>query len=174
MKANPIWVLTLSSLKMWIRDRQAIFWSLFLPLLIMVILGLMNFGAFGNVNLGIVDLADNEASHSFAESMKSIEALDISLGASLADERQALIEGDRHLVLVLPPTFGVSREATELQVLYNEGSSQEVQVGQACRSSARDAPRELLDKGFRKDHVEKQASLEDVFLDMTGHALREE
>ena len=32
----------------------------------------------------------------------------------------------------------------------------------------------LLGKGFKKDRVEKLANLEDVFLDLTGHALREE
>jgi ABC-2 type transport system ATP-binding protein len=32
----------------------------------------------------------------------------------------------------------------------------------------------LLDRGFHKEHVEKLANLEDVFLDLTGHALREE
>jgi ABC-2 type transport system ATP-binding protein len=31
----------------------------------------------------------------------------------------------------------------------------------------------LLGRGFSKEHVEKQANLEDVFLDLTGHALRE-
>jgi ABC-2 type transport system ATP-binding protein len=31
----------------------------------------------------------------------------------------------------------------------------------------------LLARGFHKKHVEKQANLEDVFLDLTGHALRE-
>jgi ABC-2 type transport system ATP-binding protein len=31
----------------------------------------------------------------------------------------------------------------------------------------------LLDKGFRSNRVEKAANLEDVFLDMTGHGLRE-
>ena len=32
---------------------------------------------------------------------------------------------------------------------------------------------DLLGRGFHKEHVEKQANLEDVFLDLTGHALRE-
>jgi len=31
----------------------------------------------------------------------------------------------------------------------------------------------LLDKGFHSDRVERSANLEDVFLDMTGHGLRE-
>src|SRR5205807_10366362 len=31
----------------------------------------------------------------------------------------------------------------------------------------------LIDKGFKGDRVERSANLEDVFLDMTGHGLRE-
>ena len=33
---------------------------------------------------------------------------------------------------------------------------------------------QLLDKGFKKNRAERLASLEDVFLDLTGHSLREE
>ncbi len=32
----------------------------------------------------------------------------------------------------------------------------------------------LLDKGFRRERVEREANLEDVFIDMTGRALRDE
>jgi ABC-2 type transport system ATP-binding protein len=32
----------------------------------------------------------------------------------------------------------------------------------------------LLEDGFKKEKVQHQASLEDVFLSLTGHALREE
>jgi ABC-2 type transport system ATP-binding protein len=32
----------------------------------------------------------------------------------------------------------------------------------------------LLDRGFHKERVERQANLEDVFIDLTGHDLREE
>ena len=43
---------------------------------------------------------------------------------------------------------------------------------------ALDSPRALigglLDRGFRKEVVQQQANLEDVFIDVTGHALREE
>ena len=45
------------------------------------------------------------------------------------------------------------------------------------RIVALDQPHALIDgllgRGFRKEHVEKQANLEDVFLDFTGHGLRE-
>jgi ABC-2 type transport system ATP-binding protein len=32
----------------------------------------------------------------------------------------------------------------------------------------------LLDRGFHKERVERQANLEDVFIDLTGHELRED
>ena len=38
----------------------------------------------------------------------------------------------------------------------------------------RDLVQGLLRKGFKKERVERLASLEDVFLDMTGHSLRED
>jgi len=42
---------------------------------------------------------------------------------------------------------------------------------------AMDSPTTLIDqllaKGFRRRRVEREASLEDVFLDLTGHELRE-
>jgi ABC-2 type transport system ATP-binding protein len=45
------------------------------------------------------------------------------------------------------------------------------------RIVAMDQPGNLIDgllgRGFSKEHIEKQANLEDVFLDLTGHALRE-
>jgi hypothetical protein len=41
-----------------------------------------------------------------------------------------------------------------------------------------DAPRGLIDaligRGFKKERVERLASLEDVFIDLTGHQLRED
>jgi len=43
---------------------------------------------------------------------------------------------------------------------------------------ALDTPKRLVDeligRGFKKARVERLANLEDVFLDMTGHDLREE
>jgi ABC-2 type transport system ATP-binding protein len=33
---------------------------------------------------------------------------------------------------------------------------------------------QLLGRGFKKERVERLANLEDVFLDLTGHSLRED
>ena len=138
MRASPTWVLTVASMKMFYRDRQALFWTLFLPLLIMLIFGFLNFGALGSVGLGIVDLAGNEASVRFVEGLRSVEALDVTGPSPLESERSALSDGDRDLVLVLPPGFGASQEQAAVRVLYNDGRPQEVQVGQAMVRQALD------------------------------------
>ena len=90
---------------MWSRDRASLFWTFFLPLVIMVIFGLLNFGELGRVDLGIVDQADNAASADFIANLESISALDTTHG-SLDAERAALEQGQRDLVIILPPQFG--------------------------------------------------------------------
>ena len=130
-RANPTWSLTIAALKMWFRDRQAIFWSLFLPLLLMVIFGILNFGSFGSVELGIVDGAENDASRQLVAGLEAIDTLDITLDGTEAQERQALADSDRDLVLLIPPGFGDTAEASAVSVLYNQGSPQESQVAEA-------------------------------------------
>ena len=141
MKNNTAWVLTVATIKMYFRDRAALFWAFALPILIMAIFGVLNFGSFGSVDLGVVDTADNDASRRFLESLEPIEALELSLGA-MEQERQALMDGDRDLVMVLPQGFGAGDVAVEVKVLYNEGRPAEVQVGQTIvrGSHQRDDP----------------------------------
>ena len=130
MHTNPTWTLTAASLKMWFRDRQAMFWTFFLPLVIMVIFGVLNFGALGRIDLGIVDLAENEASRGFVSILEAINAFDISQDNSERAERQALAAGERDLVLVVPSDFGRSSGPVSIRVFYDETSPRAAQVGQ--------------------------------------------
>ena len=130
-RANPTWSLTVAALKMWFRDRQAIFWSLFLPLMLMVIFGIINFGAFGSIDLGIVDEAVNDLSRPLVDSLESIETFDITRDATEAEEQQALEDSDRDLVLIIPADFGATVDQSTVVVLYNEGRRRENQVGRA-------------------------------------------
>ena len=131
MRTNPTWVLTVATIKMWFRDRTAMFWNFVIPIITMAIFGVLNFGSFSSVDVGVVDLADNEFSRRFVQALGSSDALDVSRRASLEEERQALIDGDRQLVLVLPQGFRTSDTLSDIRILYNEGRPQEVQVGRA-------------------------------------------
>ena len=128
---NPTFVLTVASLKMWFRDRQAIFWTFFLPLVLMVILGVLNFGDLGAVDLGVVDQAQNKASHDLAANLEQIESLDLSHNGTRHQEIAALADGDRDLVLIIPPNFAGSGGPVVLKLFFNAGRAREAEVGLA-------------------------------------------
>ena len=52
----------IAELKMFFRDRAALFWTLAFPTVMMVVFGLFNFGNFEPPEVGIVDNAKNDAS----------------------------------------------------------------------------------------------------------------
>ena len=64
MRLGMLWALFVASIKMFIRNRAAVFFSLFLPLIIMLIFGVLNFEGSTELDVGIVDEANNEASAS--------------------------------------------------------------------------------------------------------------
>ena len=106
MRLGMLWALFVASGKMFIRNRAAVFFSIFLPLVIMLIFGVLNFEGSTEIQLGIVDEADNEASASLIEDLGAYEYL-ILIEGDRDTELAALSEGDRDFVLVIPPDWSV-------------------------------------------------------------------
>ena len=135
---NPTFALTIASLKMYYRNRQAIFWTLVLPLMFIIIFGLLNFGAFSTINMGLVDEADTPASEVLRDVLKGMEesegsdeggVIELTVGRREA-ELQALEDGDRHIVIIVPPGFGESPEPITLRAFYAEDRFQQAEVGE--------------------------------------------
>ena len=137
MLRRPEIYLTWSTIKMWSRDRASLFWTFFLPLVIMVIFGLLNFGELGKVDLGIVDQAQNEASAAFINELSGIDALRIATGAAETEQAQ-LADGQRDVVVILPPDFAVSENPAVVRAFYHGGRAGESQVGISILRSALD------------------------------------
>jgi len=104
-------------------------------LVIMVIFGLLNFGELGKVDLGIVDLAQNEASAQFIDEAGNVQALRVNIGGE-AEERAALADGQRDLIIILPENFGPAItpqgavwEPITVRALYHAGRQAESEVG---------------------------------------------
>jgi len=98
--------LTVASLKMYFRNRQAIFFSLFIPFLIMVIFGLLDFDRFSGAEVGIVDQAKNEASATVILKLsdRPDELVDVELG-TLAEITERLTDGEIDAMFVIPEGF---------------------------------------------------------------------
>jgi ABC-2 type transport system permease protein len=119
-------MLTWSSLKAYFRNRGAIFFSLLVPLMIMTIFGLINFGNnTPNVNIGIVDQANNQISGRIVAGLKQVKAVKLHTG-SLDGEKHELEQGNRDLVAVIPKTIGQGSSA--ITAYYNQGNPQNSQV----------------------------------------------
>jgi ABC-2 type transport system permease protein len=126
---------TLMLLRAYRRDWVALFFGFFFPLIFMGLFGILNFGSFGHVELGIVDNANNADSQAFRAGLAKVETLHVSSGNDAA-EQDALRKGDRDIVLVIPADFRIAparpgATVPTLTLVENQGRGQQVAVGEA-------------------------------------------
>jgi ABC-2 type transport system permease protein len=112
LRIGVLWALFVASAKMFIRNRAAVFFSIFLPLIIMLIFGVLNFEGNTEIRLGVVDEADSEASESLIQRLGAYDYLVLSEGERDA-EMASLAEGDRGYVLVIPEGWSTPAPGTE-------------------------------------------------------------
>lgn len=95
---------TVMLLRSYTRDRAALFFGFFFPLIFMLLFGILNLGAIGNVNIGVVDEAQSADSRQLISTLSAITTLKVTVGTS-DDERTRLSAGDRDAVIVIPRDF---------------------------------------------------------------------
>jgi len=97
---NLTFVMTRTFLRLFSRDRQAIFFSLFFPLVFMTVFGLAGSGAGDPMKIGVVDNADNTLSRQFVATLSANPLFEVSEGDEAA-LREQVIAGDLRLALIL-------------------------------------------------------------------------
>lgn len=126
----PIYILTLAEIKMFVRNKQALFFSLFFPLFIMLIFGYIGFDKPPVIDVGIVTQNPSAATQQFIEQVKSFPSFAIHEG-TLEAEQLELNEGNRSVVLQIPDFLIPSEPQTPADrqdiIVYENAS----QVGQA-------------------------------------------
>ena len=131
MRFGVYWALFIASVKMFIRNRAALFFSLVVPLLIMLIFGVLNFGGTTQVSLGLVDEANNQASATLRSAFDRTDAFEIQTGQQQG-ELAELSEGHRDLVLVIPAGFELqpaTDPSRQLTAYTNASKPQQAQIG---------------------------------------------
>jgi ABC-2 type transport system permease protein len=102
MKSTLVMARTL--LKIFSRDRQAIFFTLFFPITFMAIFGLSSTGEEDPIEIGIVDNATNAFSARFIEKLEAQGLFDVTVDTE-ETLRTRIIDGDIALTLILPQRF---------------------------------------------------------------------
>ncbi|MEK7639982.1 MAG: ABC transporter permease [Patescibacteria group bacterium] len=125
--------LTLASLKMFVRNKQSLFFTLFMPFIFIGIFGLVGFDKPQTIDVGIVTNAPSTSTKGFLDSLNTISALKIYNGND-ADERTALQKGDRAVVLIVPddlfpdPAAKTAPITKDVTILKNVAYEQQAQT----------------------------------------------
>lgn len=123
--------LTIANLKMLARNRQATFWAIFFPLLLVVVFGLIDINGVGSGNLVVIDQADGLRSQLLRQKLGDIEFLEFETDSSSESEARRRVQ-DRELdyLVIIPQEFGdISAQAPAVvTLLYNSRNRQRNQL----------------------------------------------
>ncbi len=123
--------LTVASLKMYFRNRSAMFFSLFFPIMFIVIFGLLFQNTTSSFKIDITNRSNTELSKQFESALKKIPAFKVK---SVSEEQAAkdLNKNDTDLAVTIPPEFGQIRDGrpapTAVIARYNEARPQNGQA----------------------------------------------
>lgn len=112
-------------LKIFLRDRQSIFFSLFFPIIFMTVFAFANSGEVDPIELGIVNNSSSEVASDFSRMLIDNPLFTVTLGEE-ARLREELVQGDKTMVLILPESFDAQSDGAELQLLVDAAQVQQL------------------------------------------------
>lgn len=114
-------------LKIFLRDRQAIFFSMFFPLVFMVVFGFVSEDEPDPVRVGVVDQAGNALAERFIGSLRENALFEVEAGEE-EELRGELLAGERSLVIVIPPGFTEANAPVDLRVVVDAAQVRELSL----------------------------------------------
>jgi ABC-2 type transport system permease protein len=136
---NAYWQLTLAQLRIFMRNRQVLFWTLIFPIFLMIMLGsFLGQGNGLNLTAGIIDNDHSSFSGDFVTSLEKNEAIKLQIETEEEKALSSLKKGDLQLVLVIPKGYesslkngGTQAQPFALPVYFNDANFAVSQVGLA-------------------------------------------
>lgn len=112
-------------LKIFLRDRQSIFFSLFFPIIFMTVFGFVNRDGVDAVNIGVINNSAAPSAIEFIQKLIDNPVFSVTVG--LEDRlRPQLEEGEQTLVIIVPREFDTASEGTTLRVLVDAAQVQQL------------------------------------------------
>lgn len=121
-----MWSLFKTDLKMIVRNRQALFWSLMFPLLFTVIFGFF-FGKNSNGGtIEVIDNAETEVSTNLIKSLKDADIFKVNDGTDLNAAKDQIQKGKLSAAVEIPQGFGTNlgNAPTSINLVYDQGNAQ--------------------------------------------------
>src|SRR5262245_57273647 len=114
--------LLVACLKMFFREREAVFWTFFFPIFMIGMFGFVRFDSLGRIETGVVNLNND-----VIDPLKKIETIRIHEG-SKDSELKALEKGERDIVVIIPPNYKTSNGGS-IDAYLNDAKPQEARLG---------------------------------------------
>ncbi len=127
--------LTVASVKMYFRNRSAVFFTLFIPVMFILIFGAFNSTKQSSFKLTIVNNSNSELAGQFTRALEDNKNVFDASQNNLDNAKDLLDKGKTDLIIVVPPEFGTIDTSTqklknaEIITYYNKGQPQ---AGQAA------------------------------------------
>lgn len=118
---KTILTLTAAQLRMYLRDRQSVFLSLFFPLMLMTAFGFITSNEQSAIDVGIIDTGNG--SHQIRQALEASDLLSLQQTTE-EDARTALEQGDLDLAIILPPQGADLATGIDLKTLVNAANPQ--------------------------------------------------
>ena len=126
--------LVISNLKMLARNRQATFWAIFFPLLLVVAFGLFDINGVGTGNLTVVDQDGGLRAKLLLQNLGQVGILDLESPNteppnSESEARREIAEKDLDYLIIIPQGFeNADAEAGTVTLVYNSRNQQRNQL----------------------------------------------
>lgn len=121
--------LTVASVKMYVRNVTGLFFTLFLPVLLIIVFGFLFKNNNYKTKIALTNYSQSGLSEQFVEAIKKIEAFDVA-SVDEGEARSELGKGKVDLQIVVPKNFGEldpqtrSLKVVKIQSYYNEARPQ--------------------------------------------------
>ena len=129
-------------IKMFYRDRAALFWTLAFPTALMLIFGFLNFDRYDPPEVGIVDNARSQASAQLISILRGDgqrpAVLSVPSSQDSTELGADLIEGNLDAVMTIPEGFGVSGQTSTsiLEIAFDSRQPQQAFAAQSIIEGA--------------------------------------
>lgn len=135
---NAYLKLTAAQLRLFARNRQVLFWTLFFPIFFMILFG--SFLGNGTNQMGtgiIIDQDHSTSSTALIHALEGQPVVKFTEGVSLSKAKKTIRQGDNQFILVIPKDYGnkLTNSNTvdtpaQIQTYYDQTSSMKFQAGQ--------------------------------------------
>ena len=148
---KTLWLLTVANLKGLVRDRAALFWTFFFPIMFVLLFGVLFSGSGDSkVTVGFVDQDGTTASAQVRAAFAGVPLLTLQEGTYDA-ERQAMKDGNVSAIIVIPQGFQTNvgqRNPVALQLYTDPAQTQTQQVVQGAVNQVANALNLKIAGGF--------------------------